>query len=93
MYEDTGELPAALAAKPVIDPIWAYPYSVWVELSGSRHYVGDNPAQIALSEVVAYGMINGFTRSELADLWYDVHRLDKIWQSEVAKIAKDQAPK
>lgn len=91
MWEKTGEKPPALTDRPELELVWQWPYRVWQELSGSRRYYQGTPAQIAFSEVALYGITHGGTKASVAELWRDVHTIDKAWQAEVSKISEDQS--
>jgi len=91
VWEETGEQPAALQVRPVLNDVWAWPHSVFKELSGSRQVTDGTPALLLFSEVALYGLVHSCSRLELAELWQDVHKIDLIWQTEVAKIQEAQA--
>lgn len=81
-------MPPALANRPRLLDIWTWPHSVWTELSGSRQQGVNGVSLIAFSEVAIYGHIHDCSKLEVADLWYDLHRVDKIWRNEATKIAE-----
>lgn len=91
MWQETGVKPPALTNRPELDGIWSWPHSVWVELTGSRQQGMSSSSDIAFSEVYLYGKVHGCNDSEVADLWHDVHRMDKAWSVEVSKIKEAQS--
>jgi hypothetical protein len=91
MWEERGVKPPALANRPVLLDIWVWPHSVWQELSGSRPSTEHSLPLISFSEVAIYGMVHGCSNLEVADLWDDLHRIDKAWRNEVIKIRESQA--
>lgn len=91
VYEETGVIPPALANRPAMNSIWHWPNSVWRELTGSRQKFDGVPPLLSFSEIAVYGLVHGCSKSEIADLWHDVHLIDKVWQTEVAKIQEAQA--
>lgn len=91
MWEDTGVIPPALANRPVLLEHLLWTYRIWGQLSGSRQQGMKGHSLIAFSEVALYGLAHSFTNLELADLWDDLHRIDKAWHCEVTKIQEAQA--
>lgn len=85
MQEESGITPKALETRPILAERWVYPKSVFDELTGSRRYTMNGPANIPISEYDVYARGYGFSRLEWASIWEDVSTIDSIWLSEIAK--------
>ena len=62
-----------------------YPKAVFDELSGSRRFTMNGPANIPISEYDVYARGYGFSYLEWQDIWADVSLIDSVWLSEIAK--------
>lgn len=92
MWQESGKKPDALANRPTLHKRWNIPYSIWVEISGSRNYHAAGAAEIPFSEFFLWAIAHDYTKAELVCMWEDVHTVDRVWLSEAAKIRKEQAP-
>jgi len=85
IQERDGIVPKALESRPILNDRWVYSKSVFDELSGSRRFTMNGPANIPISEYDVYARGYGFSRLEWASVWEDVSIIDSIWLSEIAK--------
>lgn len=85
MQEQTGIVPKALENRPILAERWIYPKSVFDELTGSRRFTMNGPANIPISEYDVYARGYEFTRKEWQEVWEDISLIDSIWLSEIAK--------
>lgn len=88
MQEDTGIVPKALVDRPTLSERWQYPKSVFDELTGSRQYTINGPAEIPITAFYHYASMYGFSRLDAIETWEDVALIDTVWLSEVAKRKK-----
>ena len=88
MEEKEGITPKALKDRPILHKRWHYPKQVFDELTGSRQYTTNGPANIPISEYDVYARGYGFSRQEWRDVWEDMSLIDSIWLSELAKRPK-----
>lgn len=85
MAEETGIVPKALLNRPKLDSRWTFSKEVFDELSGSRRYTPNGPANIPISEYDRYAAGYGLKGQMWIDTWEDISTIDSIWLSELSK--------
>jgi hypothetical protein len=78
--------PPALKNRPELVKRWKYAKEVFSDLSGSRRYTANGPANIPISEYSHYATGYGIKGEYWQTLWEDVQTIDSVWLSEVRKI-------
>ncbi len=84
--DKTGGTADVMASRPELSQ-WAFPYwETFSILSGSRQWTMGGPAPIPLTEIEAYCRLTGVDEmDDVADLLYQVRRLDGVWLEETGK--------
>lgn len=88
--------PKALETQPKLIRRWEVVKEMFNELTGSRRYTSNGPANIPVSEFKAFAAIYEFSPKECVDYWEDLQVVDSVWISEVGKkreAAEKQAKK
>ena len=90
MAENTGIAPRALKDRPELHQRWHFAKEVFDDLTGSRNYTVEGPANIPITAYDCHARGYGFTPSEWRSNWEDLRTSDTVWLEERAKRKKSE---
>lgn len=99
IQEKTGHTPEALSKRPTLSLRWQFADHLWNKVGGSRNWTAAGPAQIPVSEFLAWCELTNYPVYLRTSSWEDLHTFDVTWLSvkhkidEAKRVADEQKAK